>query len=323
MSNFCENFKFTPHPNVPFRDVEVLDKLRKMGREDYLKLNETRPNWNVKIVDGEWLNWVWVTDMFKRIKDSDDKDEKVVMLLPNPAAIYKNVAYLINTFRVSCRNLVVFTMDEWADQDGNIAPLNYAPGFGNAFFRFFYNEIDPELRPKLENIHYPTNENIAVYSKMLQDEGEADITYSGCGWSGHSAFVDPVPQFGCVNGEVPSVEEWLQMGARVADLHLMTLAQNSLHASFGMCGDIAFTPPRCATVGPRDLVNCKKILELHFFSVGPTDISWQKMMSRQVCFGPVTPLVPDSLVQLAPDVDFYVTDLIASPIEYDSQRQYR
>ena len=90
-----------------------------------------------------------------------------------------------------------------------------------------------------------------------------------------------------------------------------------------MCGDIAFTPPRCATVGPRDLVNCKKILELHFFSIGPTDISWQKMMSRQVCFGPVTPLVPDSLVQRAPDVDFYVTDLIASPIEYDSQRQYR
>ena len=133
MSNFCENFKFTPHPNVPFRDVEILDKLRMMGREDYLKLNETRPNWNVKIVDGEWLNWVWVTDMFKRIKDSDDKDEKVVMLLPNPAAIYKNVAYLINTFRVSCRNLVVFTMDEWADQDGNIAPLNYAPGFGNCF----------------------------------------------------------------------------------------------------------------------------------------------------------------------------------------------
>ena len=323
MSNFCENFKFTPHPGIPFRDVDVLDRVRLTSEKDYLALNETRPNWNVKIVDEDWLNWVMVTDMFKRIKDSDDKDEKCVMLLPNPEAYYKHVAYLINTFRVSCRNLVIFTMDEWADQDGNIAPLNYHAGFGNAFFRFFYEEIDPELRPKLENIHYPTNENIAVYSKMLQDEGEADITYSGCGWSGHSAFVDAVPQFGFINGEEPPLEEWLQMGARVADLHLMTLAQNSLHASFGMCGDVAFTPPRCATVGPRDIVNCKKIFELHNFTIGPTDISWQKLMSRLVCFGPVTPRVPDSVVQLAPDVDFYVTELIASPIQYDSDRQYR
>ena len=46
-------------------------------------------------------------------------------------------------------------------------------------------------------------------------------------------------------------------------------------------------------------------------------------MSRLVCFGPVTPSVPDSVVQLAPDVDFYVTELIAAPIQYDSDRQYR
>ena len=322
MSNFCENFKFTPHPDVPFRDVEVLDRVRLTSEKDYLALNETRPNWTLEIVDDEFIWYAWLTDMFKRIKDSDEKDEKCVMILPNPAGIYKHVAYMCNKMNVSCRNLIIFTQDEWADQDGNIAPPDYSAGFTSAFFRFFYNELKPELRPKLENIHYPTNKNITSYSTMIQDAGEADIIYSACGWSGHASFIDAVPQFGCVNGEVPTVEEWTKMGARIADLHLMTLAQNSLHASFGMCGDIAFVPPRAATIGPREFVNAKHVFEFHNFLIGNTDITWEKLMSRLVCFGPVTPLVPDSVVQLC-NAEAYISKLFAAPIQYDSNRQYR
>lgn len=206
MSNFCKDFRFTPHPDLPFRDVEVLDKCRLMAKSDYLALNETRPNWKLQVVEDDFIWYAWLTDMFKRIKDSDEKDEKVVMILPNPAGIYKRVAYMLNQCNVSCRNLIVFTQDEWADQDGRIAPPSYPAGFTNAFMRFFYNELKPELRPKWENIHYPTNENIADYSTMIQDAGEADIIYSACGWSGHASFIDPVPQFGVKDGEVPPVE---------------------------------------------------------------------------------------------------------------------
>ena len=132
--------------------------------------------------------YAWLTDMFKRIKDSDEKDEKVVMILPNPAGIYRRVAYLLNKCNVSARNLVVFTQDEWADQDGRIAPPEYPAGFTNAFMRFFWNELKPELRPRWENIHFPTNENINDYSKMIEDAGEGDVIYSACGWSGHASF---------------------------------------------------------------------------------------------------------------------------------------
>ncbi|MEG1524794.1 MAG: hypothetical protein RRZ24_06140 [Clostridia bacterium] len=315
-------FQFAPHQSLPFRDAEIMHKCRAMGEEDYLALNKTRPNWHLQIVEDDFLWWIWATDMFKRIQQSDERNEKCVMLLPNPAAIYKNVAYLINQFHVSCRNLIIFTMDEWADETGRIAPLNYPAGFTNAFFRFFYQEILPELRPKMENIHYPTNANIGAYSRMIEDEGEADIMYSGCGWSGHSAFIDAVSQFGVDGGMVLSTAEWGKLGARVSDLHLLTLAQNSLHASFGMSGDIAFVPPKAATIGPRDILHCKKIMEIHFFTVGNTDISWQRFMSRLVCFGEVTPLVPDSVVQRC-NADVYITRQIAMPIVFDSDRQYR
>ena len=322
MSGFYEKFRFDAHPDLPFRNSEVLDECRRKAAADYLALNQTRSNWTLKIVGDDEVFFLWIVDMFKRIKHSDDHDEPLVMILPNPAAIYKNVAHMINEFNVSCRNLTVFTMDEWADQDGNIAPLSYPAGFGNAFFRFFFDPIRPELRPGMENIHYPTNENISVYSRMIEDAGEADIAYSGCGWSGHSAFIDAVPQFGVDGNEVMAVDKWLKLGARVSDLHLLTLAQNSLHAGFGMSGDIGFVPPRAATIGPRDLMHCKKVMEMHFFTIGRTDVSWQRMVSRQACFGPVTPLMPDSLIQLC-NGDVYIAETIAQPIVYDANRQYR
>lgn len=322
MSNFCESFKFTPHVDVPFRDVEILDRVRRTGPQDYLDLNNTRPNWKLEIVDDEFIWYAWLTDMYKRIKDSDEKDEPCVMILPNPAGIYKRVAYLCNKTNVSCRNLIIFTQDEWANEDGIIAPPDYPAGFTSAFFRFFYNELRPELRPKMENIHYPTNQNINDYSKMIQDAGEADIIYSACGWSGHASFIDAVPQFGVHDGEVPTVEEWTKMGARVSDLHILTLAQNSLHASFGMVGDVAMVPPRAATIGPREFVNAKHVFEFHNFLIGNTDITWEKLVSRLVCFAPVSPLIPDSVVQLC-DAEVYISQLFAEPIHYDTDRQYR
>ena len=322
MSNLCESFRFQAHPDLPFRDVEVMDRCRLMKKKDYLALNKTRPNWKLQVVEDDFIWYAWLTDMFRRIKDSDEKDEKTVMILPNPAGIYKRVAYLLNQCNVSARNLVVFTQDEWADQDGRIAPPEYPAGFTSAFMRFFWNELKPELRPQWENIHYPTNENIDDYSKMIEDAGEADVIYSACGWSGHASFIDAVPQFGVKDGKVPSVGEWTKMGARITDLHLLTLAQNSLHAVFGMSGDIGLVPPRAATIGPRDFVNAKHIFEFHNFLIGNTDISWEKMMSRLVCFGPVTPLVPDSVVQLC-DAEVYISELFAAPIVFDSDRQYR
>ena len=56
-------------------------------------------------------------------------------------------------------------MDEWADQDGNIAPIDYKAGFSHSQLKYFYGKIDEELRMPLSNIHYPTTENIKDYSK--------------------------------------------------------------------------------------------------------------------------------------------------------------
>ena len=300
-------FQFDPAPFVPYKNREVLERCRNIKREDMEK--HPNPNFRIHLVPS--CEGIWVGDMVSRIMRSDILDEKCVMILPNPCpTIYLAVAESINKLNVNCRNLHIFMMDEWADQDGNIAPLDYTAGFAHSNMKYFYSAIREDLRPPLSQVHYPTNENVNCYSDLIEEcgDGGADICYSGPGWTGHIAFIDPLtPEFGC-----PPIEEYLQMGARIVTLNPMTILQNSLHGCFGCSGDIANVPPKAFTIGPREIKNSKNRLEMHDLTTMGTYSSWLRMTSRLVLYGEVTPLVPSSILQLM-DTDVYVTEAIAQP----------
>ena len=309
-------FKFDPAPYVPYKNLEVLERCRNIKREDM----EKHPNPNFRIHVTPAVGGIWVADMVARIVESDLLDKKCVMILPNPCPVdYMQVAETINRFNISCRNLHVFMMDEWADQDGNIAPLDYAAGFAHSNMKYFYGSIREDLRPPIEQMHYPTNENANYYSKLIAEcgDGGADICYSGPGWAGHIAFIDPcTPEFGC-----PPIEEYLEMEARIVTLHPMTIMQNSLHGCFGCSGDIANVPPKAFTIGPRDVKYSKNRFEMHSITTMGTYSAWQRMISRLVLYGEVTPLVPSSILQLM-DCDVYVSEEIAKPFGCDELMGY-
>ncbi|NLJ40067.1 MAG: hypothetical protein GX352_00420 [Clostridiales bacterium] len=304
-----KEFTFSPAPWIPFRDKEVLERVRNIKREDMEK--HSNPDFKIKIVPS--FDGIFINDMVMRMKLSDDLDETLVMIIPNPSPpAYMQVAELVNYFKINCRNVHIFAMDEWADEDGNIAPITYRSGFSYSFLKYLVNQIDEDLRMPMENVHYPTNENAADYTKMIEDigNGGADISYSGPGWAGHVGFVDPcTPEFG-----TDSVEEFINMGARIVTLHPLTIIQNSLHGVFGQSGDIANVPPKAFTIGPRDIKNSRNRLEMHGITTSGTYSAWQRIMSRLVLYGPVTPLVPTSVLQLWP-TRVYVSEAIAAPIE--------
>ena len=292
---------------VPYKNKEILDKVRAMSGEELTK--HPNPDFKIQIVPDP--SGIWIADMIARIQASDLLDQKLVMILPNPCpGIYQPVASAINALKINCRNVHIYTMDEWADQDGNIAPITYKAGFSYSQLKYFYGKINEDLRMPLEQVHYPTTENINHYSDMLHEDGDADICYSGPGWAGHIAFIDPMtPEFG-----TPSVEEYLKMGARVVTLNPMTIMQNSLHGVFGQSGDIASVPPRAATIGPLDVARAKNRMECHALTTAGSFSSWQRMISRLILQGEVTPLVPASILQLMPTM-VYVSEGIAQPIE--------
>ncbi len=302
-----KEFDYSPSKWVPCRDKKVLEKVRKIKRENIEK--HPNPEFKIKVVKDDEVEFIFVTDMFFRIKKASDEGKRAVLILPNPNHGYIKLAHLINKFRVNCRHLYTFSMDEYADEDGNIAPESYPQGFLRSTKNYLYKNIEEDLRPPEEQIMGPTTENINDYGKMIADMGGADACYSGPGWTGHLAFIEPdAPEFEA------GLEEWKKMGPRIVTLSPFTIAQNSLHGSFGMSGDLALVPPKAATIGPAEVIGSKYRLDMHALTTAGTMVSWQRLMTRLVLHGPVTPKIPESILQtLAADV--IVSETAAQNIE--------
>lgn len=307
-------FRYSPSKWVPFRDQAVLEKVRNVKKEELTQ--HPNPKLKIRIVKDDEAEFIFVTDMFYRIKTAAENGQKLVLILPNPVPSYRKVAYLINKFRVDCRHLHTFAMDEYANEDGVIAPETWRHGFIYAMLHNFYYQIDESLRPPRVQFQGPDNKNVDDYGKMIADIGGADMCYSGPGWTGHLAFIEPdAPEF-----DAP-LEQWKQMGPRIVSLSPFTLAQNSLHGSFGMSGDLAMVPPKAATIGPAEVIASKARLEMHALSVHNTATAWQRLISRLVLHGPVTPLVPSSIHQLL-ETDCIVSETIAQNIEPNWDKGY-
>lgn len=301
-------FQFEPAAWIPFRDRAVLERCRAMTREELV--SHPNPDFRISIVLS--VEAVFVSDMIARIVKSDLLNESCVMIIPNPwPSAYQAVAEVINAMNINCRNVHIFGMDEWADDQGNIAPIGYKAGFGHSLMKYLISGIRRDLRPPAEQIHFPSNENKDRYTDLICEAGGggASVCYVGPGWAGHIGFVDPMsPEFA-----TDDIEAFTNMGARLTTLHPLTIAQNSLHGTFGMSGDIANVPPRAFTIGPKDVRLCRERVDMHSITTGGTMSSWQRMTTRLCLHGPVTPLVPASILQQWP-TRVYVSELSAAPI---------
>jgi len=175
-----------------------------------------------------------------------------------------------------------------------------------------------DLGFKEENFIYHSNETTPIYSKMLEDDGEADIVYSGPGWPGHLAFIDPVEDW-----FKPTMEEYLEQGAKVASLHPLTIAQNSLHGGFGCSGDISKVPPKGAMMGPRDAIKAKNVLDMHGITTAGSHVTWQRLTSRLCLFGEPSQEVPASVLQLRKNpTHVIISENLAATIQDDEFFQY-
>ena len=294
---------------VPFRDKEVIARCRAIKREDIEK--HPNPDFKIKVVQDDDAIFIWFADLISRLKLASDTGEKIVMILPNPWPGYRHVARIINQCRINCKNLWAFAMDEYADQDGKVAPESWEFGFSHAMLKYFYYEIDEDLRPPRNQFVCFCDVAIDDYSKILADQGGADICYSGPGWTGHLAFIEPdAPEL-----QAP-LEEWKTFGAKVVTLSPFTLAQNSLHGCFGRSGDLSMVPPKAATIGPADVIAAKHRFDTHGITIAGSLSSWQRLTTRLVLHGPVTPLVPESILQTL-RTDVYVTETAAMNIVTD------
>ena len=304
-------FNFDPADFVPFKDKEVCERVRKISGTDLEKREAWwHPEFEVKVMMNP--HPVLISTLFTRLKAASEAGRTFTMILGNPEPdTYIPLAQLINYFKVDCSKVHIFAEDEWADQDGNIAPETYEAGFVHSMLKYLVYQIDPKLRMPMENVHYPTNKNINDYSKIINDisEGGADIISTSPGWTGHVAFVDPIVEF--VRDDI---DEWLSLPAQIVTLHPMTIMQNSLNGTFGQSGDIANVPPKAATIGPLDVMRAKERIEVHALATCGTFSSWQRMTSRLCTHGPITPYLPSTMLQTK-KTQVYISEELAAPFQ--------
>ncbi len=305
-----DEFRFKPAPWLPHSDLplEELERIRNIKREDMEYTNEN--GYSVKVVIDPTLHMV--QDMFYRILKSDLEDKPFSMICPNqwPGA-YSSVANMLNKFNISARNVHAFAMDEWADEDGNVAPLTYGAGLGYSFMNHFYYRIREDLRPPVDHWHTFNNDNKGndVYSDQIDDitGGGVDVVYTATGWPGHTAFIDPRTE----EFKADTLEEFLTLGSRIVTETPLTICENSLFEPMGASGDVWAVPFKAATIGPRDIMHAKERVELHNF-VNPDGSSWQRMVSRLELYGPITKDFPASILRLGKGT-CYVSEAIAKP----------
>jgi len=304
-------FTFSPQSWIPMRDPAVLEHCRNIRREEMETLPHPNPEYKVRVVPDP--NSIVTAEIFNRVLCSHEEDKRTVIIFPNSwRDIYTAVANMCNRYNISARNVHAFCMDEWADEDGKVAPITYSASLGGAFMRDFYMTFRPDLRPPIDQMHYYTNENIDDYSKMIDDcgGGGADLVVSATGWIGHTAFIDP-----CEGGyAADTLEEFVEMGALRCKTHRLTIIQNSMGPGFGGSGNVWGTPCYAVTIGPRDVIHARDHLERHNLMGGSQYSSWERMISRLQIYGPVTQLVPASIYQLTKGT-IYVSEDMARPIE--------
>ncbi len=292
MSNSTGNFEYQLSQYLELRDAEVCKRVRAIKKEDITK--HPNKNFKIKVIENELaFQFAYVLDIVSGIKRALEEGKKrYVLILPAPNPNYALAAEMINKLNIPCHHVWTFNMDEYADQDGNTAPKDWKGGFQYWMYHDFFDRIKPELRMPENQINFPNTKNVNDYSKMMEDLGGADKCYGGIGWCGHIAFFEPHLGRDYVN----DIEGYLELGSRIVDLHLITICQNSLYADAGSAGDWSWVPPKAATIGPRDLKNSKLVSFWNGFGAGES--YWQRFITRLAAHGPVTPLVPASILQI-------------------------
>ena len=287
-----EEFNYNLAKFLPFQDEEECARVRKIKKEEICK--HSNPEFKIRIIEKpEDFYLEFALDIVGRIRKANESNKKIVAIFPvGPMPQYPVAVSLINKFRISCKNLISFNMDEYANEKGESAPVSWPGSFQKTMREEFFLKIDADLRPPENQIHFPTTDLLSSYGKMIEDLGGADVCYGGIGWCGHIAFWEA--HLGEEFGD--DLARYKKAGPRCVELHPMTIMQNALHS---FSGDWSWVPPKANSIGPAQIIGAKyRSFWLDGYLGG--GISWQRFIARLVAHGRVNTLVPGSILQTVP-----------------------
>ena len=209
------------------------------------------------------------------------------------------VARLVNALDINLAALGAhfWGMDEWVI-DGKAVDESHPLSFQKADMELCFNRMRPELRPRPENLHFP-NTDPAAYSATF-DQVRCAVMQGGQGDVKHWAFNDPPKRSGAWTETPPPPEEFLKLGARMVDLHPMTIMQNARTSGGGRLSEV---PTQAMTVGPVETWKADKV---SIWQAGNHDNPFgMRLTAYMIGKGLPDASVPMSLLAKHPNVEFH------------------
>jgi len=233
-------------------------------------------------------------DMLDETAEAARAGEKLAVIVPlGPKAHYALLARMINKAGLSLEHVSYFGMDQWLDWQGRPLPWEHPFNLEAYFHRHFVELVEPQLRPRTENVIFPSVLELDRASEELARRGGVATTYGGFGFQGHLAFHEPPS----TRWSPVSLEQLRDGRTRIVSLAVDTVIA---HAQRSLGGNVFGVPPMAVTLGMRDLLGAQRI---RLYTDGG---AWKQTILRILLFSGPTVDYPVTLVHLHPDVHVVV-----------------
>jgi glucosamine-6-phosphate deaminase len=200
-----------------------------------------------------------------------------------PEGMYKELAAMHTTGAVDLSCITAFNLDEYhpirKDDD-------------QSYYTFMRRQLFDAAGLEASRTNIPNGEaadpiaECADYEKRIADAGGIDLQILGIGVNGHIGFNEPAESFSDQTNYVPLTEITIQANAR-----------------FFINADEV--PRHAITMGIRSIMMARRIMLL---ASGESKAA----ILRDTLKGPITPLVPASVLRLHPDVTIFADKAAAA-----------
>ncbi len=260
---------------------------------------------------GETMSAMMGYEIFTAVHEAARQRKPLALILPvGPMGMYKWAVYFSIKHGVSWKHVHGFNMDEWSDDRGNTAPTNAPGNFQGAMSEALYGPLGKLTMPRSQR-HFATRRVLPTYPQKIaaiRKRGGRLVVVYGVGRACHIAFWEP--HFA---DEYQSTAAWRREAFRLgADLHPLTIEQNSLHS---FASRVTLIPCRANTIGPALFTRADYCIGGADGAHGP--LNWQgQSIWMTLRYGP-DPVVPSSFMPTMPG-RLFVIKAVAGPLKAEA-----
>jgi glucosamine-6-phosphate deaminase len=245
--------------------------------------------------DSAEMGLLMARELVDEIEGNNEQSRPTRAIIPcGPKCWYAPFTELVNSRKVSLRDLFVFHMDECLDWQGRPLPARHPYNFRSFMEEHFYGGILPELAVP-QGQRFWLLPSTAEQIRAAIETVPIDITVGGWGQDGHVAYNQARRHpYSSV-----SLEELVNSSIRIQENNfdtILALAQRT----FG--GAYQFVPPMSVTLGIKECLSAKKV------RVYSDTGAWKQTALRVALFSEPTPEYPMTLLQRHTDAIITATE---------------